>query len=160
VFVSGIPESIGWPELKDHFKKIGVVAYASVSEDENGRSKGVGIVQFETGDAADEAIRSMRDLPLRGSTLFVRKDIQVGLRPQLIVLMQPKLISDLTVATLPPSESEGPGEARRGRSGAQGRPPSLVEAHGDTGGGCEGPLFQARSVADGGQSSTISALGS
>jgi RNA recognition motif-containing protein len=76
VFVSNIPLALTWQGLKDHFKVVGEVVYASVSQFPDGASKGSGIVQFETADAADKAIRTMRDFPLLGQTLFVREDVQ------------------------------------------------------------------------------------
>jgi len=71
VFVSGIPKSVDWKDLKDHFRLCGEVAYASVSE-----GKDHGIVQYETVESAQAAVREMRDHPLHGATLHVREDIQ------------------------------------------------------------------------------------
>lgn len=66
VFVQGLPEHIGWKELKDHFKQVGDVVFASVSVDANtGRSKCCGIVQFENTDIASKAIEVMRDFKAR-----------------------------------------------------------------------------------------------
>lgn len=76
VFVSNIPLALTWQGLKDHFRVAGEVVYASVSQFPDGASKGAGIVQFETADAAEKAIRTMRDHPLQGQTLFVREDVQ------------------------------------------------------------------------------------
>eukprot|EP00538_Stauroneis_constricta_P014169 CAMPEP_0119568228 /NCGR_PEP_ID=MMETSP1352-20130426/38281_1 /TAXON_ID=265584 /ORGANISM="Stauroneis constricta, Strain CCMP1120" /LENGTH=133 /DNA_ID=CAMNT_0007617591 /DNA_START=6 /DNA_END=404 /DNA_ORIENTATION=- len=54
VFVEGIPDGVSWQTLKDHFRdsmEDSQVVFASVSVDpETGRSKGHGIVQFETPD--------------------------------------------------------------------------------------------------------------
>lgn len=77
VFVQGLPEHVGWKELKDHFKQVGEVVFASVSVDSNtGRSKCCGIVQFENTDIASKAIEVMRDFPLDGNVLYVRADFQ------------------------------------------------------------------------------------
>jgi RNA recognition motif-containing protein len=76
VFVSGIPDDVGWMPLKDHFKLFGNVLFASVSEHPDGTPKGVGIVRYETPSEAEAAIRNMRNHPLNGKTLFVREDIQ------------------------------------------------------------------------------------
>lgn len=35
-------------DLKDQFREVGVVVYANVVKDDTGRSKGWGIVEFET----------------------------------------------------------------------------------------------------------------
>ena len=54
IFVENLSLDTDWGALKDHFKDAGYpVAYASVSYDrEARRSKGHGIVQFETAEAA------------------------------------------------------------------------------------------------------------
>ena len=78
VFVQGIPEEVTWMELKDHFKNSGGnVVYASISIDTaTKKSKGCGIVQYETSDEATEARNIMGNFPLKGSKLFVREDYQ------------------------------------------------------------------------------------
>lgn len=78
VFVQGLPPDCSWQTLKDHFRTAGQVVFASVSSDPvTGRSKGHGIVQFETTDEAANAIRIMRNFPLDGRhELYVREDVQ------------------------------------------------------------------------------------
>jgi RNA recognition motif. (a.k.a. RRM, RBD, or RNP domain) len=77
VFVQGIPPGTSWQDLKDHFAVAGSVVFASVSVDPvTGKSKGVGIVQFETSEMAANAISIMRNHPMSGSALFVREDVQ------------------------------------------------------------------------------------
>lgn len=77
VFVQGLAKDATWKELKDHFKIIGSVVFASVSIDKKtGRSKQCGIVQFETPAMAEKAIHEMRDHPMNGEKLYVRKDVQ------------------------------------------------------------------------------------
>lgn len=63
--------------MKDHFKIVGEVVFASVSVDSRtGMSKGCGVVQYETTEMAKKAIKSMRDHPMDGSALYVRADVQ------------------------------------------------------------------------------------
>jgi RNA recognition motif. (a.k.a. RRM, RBD, or RNP domain) len=77
VFVQGLPPDCSWQTLKDHFRVAGQVVFASVSEDPvTGRSKGHGIVQFETVDEAANAIAIMRNHPLDAYALYVREDVQ------------------------------------------------------------------------------------
>jgi len=77
VFVQGLPDEVDWKMLKDHFKVAGEVVFASVSIDSNTRkSKGCGVVQYETTGMASNAIKIMRDHPINGSDLFVREDFQ------------------------------------------------------------------------------------
>ena len=70
VFVTGLPDDVTWQILKDHFRQAGEVVFASVSADmETGKSKGYGVVQYETTHEALKAIEIMRDFPLNGSQL-------------------------------------------------------------------------------------------
>ena len=68
IFVENLNLDTSWGALKDHFTSAGYpVAYASVSYDrEAQRSKGQGIVQFETGDAMAHALS---DAGMTGTTL-------------------------------------------------------------------------------------------
>ena len=61
VFIENLSYDTDWKSLKDAFLSENYpVAYASVSTDrDTGRSKGVGIVQFETAHAAEHAIEYM-----------------------------------------------------------------------------------------------------
>lgn len=79
LFVQNLPLHVGWPELKDHFRAAGVqeVVYASVSVNQaTGESKGYGIVEMATPQAAQEAIDLVSVLPLDGHTLSLRPDRQ------------------------------------------------------------------------------------
>jgi len=77
VFVQNIPDRISWQDLKDHFKVAGEVVFASVSIDpRTGASKGCGVVQYESTEMANRAIKVMRDHPLEGNDLYVREDYQ------------------------------------------------------------------------------------
>ena len=62
--------------LKDHFIDAGYpTVYASVSYDkERGRSKGCGIVQFETVDAMNAAVEQMTGSMLDGRSINCRPD--------------------------------------------------------------------------------------
>ena len=80
VFVQGLPVEATWKDLKDHFKRSlpnVELVFASVSIDkQTGKSKQCGIVQFETPNMAQMAIREMRDHPMDGAKLYVRGDVQ------------------------------------------------------------------------------------
>jgi len=77
VFVQGLPSSCSWQDLKDHMKIAGEVVFASVSIDpDSGKSKGCGVVQYESTAGAQNAMKTMRDHPLDGYDLFVREDFQ------------------------------------------------------------------------------------
>ena len=78
IFVENLNLDTDWGALKDHFKEAGYpVAYASVSYDrEAQRSKGQGIVQFETADAMEHALSEagMTGTTLDGNSINCRPD--------------------------------------------------------------------------------------
>ena len=78
IFVENLSLDTDWGALKDHFKDAGYpVAYASVSYDrEARRSKGHGIVQFETADAMEHALSEagMTGTTLDGNSINCRPD--------------------------------------------------------------------------------------
>ena len=63
-----------WQDLKDHFKPCGAVAHAKIMEGSNGRSRGFGIVEFESAEDAAAAIEQMNETELDGRTIHVRED--------------------------------------------------------------------------------------
>lgn len=48
MYVSNLAWRTSWQDLKDKFREAGNVVYSNVVRDQNGRSKGWGIVEFET----------------------------------------------------------------------------------------------------------------
>jgi len=76
VYVGNLAYSVSWHSLKDHFKACGNVLYADVLIGADGRSKGCGIVRFETAEEAESAIRSLNDTEIEGTSrpIFVRED--------------------------------------------------------------------------------------
>ncbi|GAB4815099.1 hypothetical protein N2152v2_002145 [Parachlorella kessleri] len=58
VIVKGLPMSASWQDLKDHFRKIVKPAYTNVFRD---RGQIIGVVEFETEDDLDYAIRKLDD---------------------------------------------------------------------------------------------------
>ena len=77
-FVENLSYETDWQMLKDAFANENYpIVYASVSEDrQTGRSKGCGIVQFETQHAAQHAIDEMTGFELDGRRINVRPDYQ------------------------------------------------------------------------------------
>lgn len=74
VYVGNLSWDVTWSELKDHMKSAGDVKRADVICEHNGRSKGCGIVEFETDEGAQKAIETLTHTELRGRTIFVRED--------------------------------------------------------------------------------------
>ena len=63
-----------WQDLKDHFRQCGTVVHASVMEERPGRSKGCGIVEFESAAEAQQAIDTLTDTDLNGRNIWIRED--------------------------------------------------------------------------------------
>jgi len=76
VFVQRLSYDTTWETLKDFFKQAGDVTYASVSERPDGSSKGCGIVQFQTAEEAQAAIKQLDGAELDGFQISVREDRQ------------------------------------------------------------------------------------
>ena len=74
VFVGNLSWQTSWQDLKDHFRQCGTVVHASVMEERPGRSKGCGIVEFESADEAALAIETLHDVELDGRPVQVRED--------------------------------------------------------------------------------------
>ena len=74
LYVSNLSYDCSWQELKDHFKKIGRVERADIMEDNDGRSKGCGIVEYGNAKIASKAIIELNGTELKGRTIHVRED--------------------------------------------------------------------------------------
>ncbi len=73
VYVGNLPWSATWRELKDAFGTY-QPGYADVKQDRDGRSKGWGIVRFETPEIAQQAIAEMNGTEMNGRAITVRLD--------------------------------------------------------------------------------------
>ncbi|KAF9903884.1 hypothetical protein EC991_003221 [Linnemannia zychae] len=80
VYVGNLAYDVSWTDLKDFMREIGPVAHADVLLGHDGRSKGCGVVEFQTAEDAKTAIRKMNDVVLRGRPVFVREDRESGER--------------------------------------------------------------------------------
>eukprot|EP01138_Halocafeteria_seosinensis_P004221 gb/GECG01004316.1/.p1 GENE.gb/GECG01004316.1/~~gb/GECG01004316.1/.p1 ORF type:complete len:364 (+),score=33.91 gb/GECG01004316.1/:1-1092(+) len=74
VYVSNLPFSVSWQDLKDHMRRAGSVAHAKILTDKEGRSKGCGIVEYESPQDAENAIALLHDSFLKGRPMVVRED--------------------------------------------------------------------------------------
>lgn len=77
LYVGNLAYSVRWQHLKDFFRQAGNVVYAEVMTEGNGRSKGCGIVEFETAEEAEEA-KKLSDEELNGRAIFVREDREIA----------------------------------------------------------------------------------
>eukprot|EP00878_Enallax_costatus_P003273 GHUV01003476.1.p1 GENE.GHUV01003476.1~~GHUV01003476.1.p1 ORF type:complete len:206 (+),score=60.15 GHUV01003476.1:195-812(+) len=73
-YVSNLAWKTSWQDLKDKFRECGTVVYANVTRDDDGRSKGWGIVEFETPDEAIAAVNTLNGTDLGGRRISVRED--------------------------------------------------------------------------------------
>lgn len=77
IYVSNLPYTVGWQDLKDLFRQAAVqgsVVRADVHIGPDGRPKGSGIVAFESPDDARNAITQFNGYDWQGRTLEVRED--------------------------------------------------------------------------------------
>ncbi|XP_041980825.1 myelin expression factor 2-like [Aricia agestis] len=74
LFVSNIPYEFRWTELKDLFKeKVGDVAFVELFNDENGKPRGCGIVEFTNTEATKKALHVMHRYQLGGRKLVLKE---------------------------------------------------------------------------------------
>ncbi|KAG1680110.1 hypothetical protein FOA52_000223 [Chlamydomonas sp. UWO 241] len=77
VFVSNLSYDTTWQTLKDHFRQSGNVTYCKIMADaSSGRSKGCGIVEYETPHGAAMAVNNLNNSTLDGRSVFIREDQQ------------------------------------------------------------------------------------
>jgi RNA recognition motif-containing protein len=74
LYVGNLAWQVAWQDLKDYFKQCGNVVRADVMKNSEGRSKGCGLVEFETVEDAQEAMERLNDTELKGRRIFVRED--------------------------------------------------------------------------------------
>jgi len=78
VYVGNLSWDVAWQDLKDHMRDAGEVLYAQVMTEPDGRSKGCGIVEYQTPQEAQDAIANLTDTELKGRMIFVREDRENG----------------------------------------------------------------------------------
>lgn len=72
LFVSGLPWKMRWIHLRQEFEKFGEVVFARVVLDnETGRSRGFGFVEFVDAESATKAQAEMNDQELWERTIKV-----------------------------------------------------------------------------------------
>lgn len=75
VYVSNIPYEYRWQDLKDLFRRlVGNVEYVEMFTDENGKARGVGIVEFKDPENVGKALEVMNRYELHGRELVVKED--------------------------------------------------------------------------------------
>jgi len=74
VYVGNLSFGVSWQDLKDHMRKVGNVVRADVLTNPAGRSRGGGVVEYETVEQANASIDTLNDTELDGRKIFVRPD--------------------------------------------------------------------------------------
>lgn len=74
VYVGNLSWDVSWQDLKDHMRSAGNVIRADVLEEDNGRSKGCGLVEYATEDEAIKAVQTLHNTDMKGRLIFVRED--------------------------------------------------------------------------------------
>jgi len=76
VYVANVPFDVKWSDLKDLFRdKIGNVSYCQLFENEDGKSRGCGLVEFQDSASARKAIDILHRYEYRGRELVVKEDL-------------------------------------------------------------------------------------
>ncbi|KAI8916755.1 hypothetical protein DFJ77DRAFT_353679 [Powellomyces hirtus] len=76
VFVGNLPFSSRWQDLKDLFRPLGLnpIHADVISDPSTGRSKGCGVVRFQTPDEAERAVQEVNGMEFNGRNVMVRLD--------------------------------------------------------------------------------------
>ena len=74
LYVGNLSWEVTWQDLKDLFKQIGRVIRADVGQDETGKSKGYGLVEYENASDAEAAIAELNGKELKGRAISIRED--------------------------------------------------------------------------------------
>ena len=76
VYVANVPFDVKWSDLKDLFRdKIGNVTYCQLFENEDNKSRGCGLVEFQDSASARKAIDILHRYEYRGRELVVKEDL-------------------------------------------------------------------------------------
>lgn len=78
IYVANIPFDVRWAELKDLFRdKIGNVRFCQLFENEDGKPRGCGLVEFDDASSAKKAIDELNRFEFRGRELVIKEDLDM-----------------------------------------------------------------------------------
>lgn len=75
IFVKNIPFTLGTQQLRDFFRHAGHIVDCSIMMDKEGRSRGCGIVRFESSSDCERAVNMFHRSQMQGREVEVRLDI-------------------------------------------------------------------------------------
>jgi len=116
IFIKNLDETIDNKALHDTFVAFGNVLSCKVATDEQGRSKGYGFVHYETGEAAENAIKSVNGMLLNDKKVYVGHHISRKERQSKLDEMKSQF-TNLYVKNLDPEMSQQDFEELFGRFG-------------------------------------------
>jgi|EP00505_MAST-04D_sp_SCG-Rhode-Island_P001218 RNA recognition motif-containing protein len=80
VYVGNLSWSVTWQILKDHLRSLGITdGRVEVTTSADGRSKGWGLVAFDSAQSASNAVRKIHDTKLHDRLIFAREDREEGM---------------------------------------------------------------------------------
>ncbi|KAH3335146.1 Protein phosphatase PP2A regulatory subunit B [Aspergillus fumigatus] len=71
VYIKNIDQEVTDEEFRKMFEKFGEITSATLSRDQEGKSRGFGFVNFSTHDSAQAAVDEMNDKEIKGQKLYV-----------------------------------------------------------------------------------------
>ena len=75
VFISNLPFDMKWQEVKDLFRReVGEVSYVELFDDESGKPRGAGVMEFNTVELTKKAIDTMHRYEFKGRNAECRND--------------------------------------------------------------------------------------
>ena len=74
VYVGNLSYDVSWQDLKDYMRSAGDVLRADILTDPTGRSKGCGLVEYDSPVSASRAIATLNNTYLLDRQIFVRED--------------------------------------------------------------------------------------
>ncbi|KAE8147853.1 Polyadenylate-binding protein, cytoplasmic and nuclear [Aspergillus avenaceus] len=71
VYIKNVDSEVSDEEFRQMFEKYGDITSATLSRDQDGKSRGFGFVNFSTHDSAQAAVEEMNEKDIRGQKLYV-----------------------------------------------------------------------------------------
>ncbi|GES61528.1 polyadenylate binding protein [Aspergillus terreus] len=71
VYIKNLDQEISEEEFRQMFEKFGEITSATLSRDQEGKSRGFGFVNYSTHDSAQAAVDEMNDKDVKGQKLYV-----------------------------------------------------------------------------------------
>jgi RNA recognition motif-containing protein len=79
VFISNLDFNTTWTDVKDFMRAVGKVVRADIFRNKEGQSRGMGVVEFENQEDAEQAISELSGQRINGRKCFIKPDNTVML---------------------------------------------------------------------------------